>query len=106
MIDDLATLRRHGALYRLLDHRVQQTAPDREAWQDRLMELEGVDAKELVNRHGQLIAFGWIEQNTGHAPPSRPGAVAQCYQLTSAGLRALRRADSAPNDEEEAAQAA
>jgi hypothetical protein len=33
MIDDLATLRRPGALYRLLDHYDQQAATDREVYQ-------------------------------------------------------------------------
>ena len=38
----------------------------REVWQDRLMEMEGAAAKELTQLHGELIAFAWIEQNTGN----------------------------------------
>ena len=44
-------------------------------------------AREL---HGLLIAFGWIEQNSGQIPiVSR--ACPQCYRTTTAGRRALKQ---------------
>jgi hypothetical protein len=50
-----------------------------------------------------LIAFGWVEQNTGNTTPLKPGTVAACYRVTAAGLRCLKRARSAgPLDEGEA----
>jgi hypothetical protein len=92
LFDELERLREAEELGRLLAHYGQLAAADREAWQDRLMELPDVDAKGLVGLHGELIAYGWIEQNTGVMPAGKPGAVAACYRITSAGLRALRLA--------------
>ncbi len=58
-------------------------AENREVRQGRLMVMEGVKPPQLVKLHGQLIAFTWVEQNTGEIPC--------CYRITSAGLRAMRR---------------
>ncbi len=60
-------------------------------WQGRLMVMEGVERPQLVKLHGMLIAFTWVEQNTGEIPC--------CYRITSAGLRAMRRV-KADGDEE------
>ena len=55
----------------------------REAWTSRLMQMEGVEPKELVTLHGELIAFKWAEMNTGQTP--------NCYQITRAGRQALEQ---------------
>ena len=74
--DGWPRLRQSEALGRLLTHYADLGAADREAWQDRRMALEGVESRELVRLHGQLIACGWLEQNTGATPVLRPGVVA------------------------------
>jgi hypothetical protein len=56
---------------------------NREAWTNRLMQMEGVEPKELVKLHGDLIAFEWAEQNTGQTP--------NCYRITRAGQQALEQ---------------
>jgi hypothetical protein len=90
MFDEVDALRDSPDLQRLLDHYVGACAADREAWQDRLMELEGVETCELVRLHGLLIAFGWLEQNTGNVPVVRAGAVPCCYRVTAAGVRTAK----------------
>ncbi len=65
MFDELERLYIGKHLFRLLAHYAQAGAADREAWQDRLMALDEVTGKELSRLHGELIAQGWIEQNTG-----------------------------------------
>lgn len=106
MFDELDRLREHEHLYRLLDHYAQHGQADREAWQDRVMELEGVEPRDLVRLHGELLACGWVEQNTGHTPGSQPGAVAGCYRATAAGLRALKQSHLRRDEEESVAEAA
>ena len=90
MFDEVEALRDSVDLQRLLDHYVGVCSADREAWQDRLMELDGVEARELVRLHGLLIAFGWLEQNTGNVPVVRVGAVPCCYRVTAAGVRTAK----------------
>jgi hypothetical protein len=90
MFDELERLGETEPLFDLLAHYARAGADDREAWQDRLMQMEGVRAEELVKLHGELIAYDWVEQNTGALPAVRAGAVPQCYRVTPAGLRAFR----------------
>jgi hypothetical protein len=92
MFDELERLREAKELSALLQHYRQIGEADREAWQDRLAELDGVEARQLVKLHGELLAYGWLEQNTGLTPVLRAGAVANCYRITSAGVRALKQA--------------
>jgi hypothetical protein len=106
MFDEIDHLRDSELLRRLMNHYASLGSQDREIWQDRLMQMEGVDPRQLVNLHGELIAFQWIEQNTGCTPAARPAVVAGCYRITSQGLRALRRAQVAREHDEEAAEAA
>lgn len=103
MFDELNRLHEAEELRRLLAHYAQFGLADREAWQDRLMALEGAEPKELVKLHGELLACGWVEQNTGLTPLGKPGVVAACYRVTSAGLRALRQARSGEETSAEAA---
>lgn len=62
MTDEVDRLRAKPNLLLLLTHYANL---GREAWQDRLMTMEGVEAPELSKLHGELIAFSWIDQNTG-----------------------------------------
>lgn len=94
MFDELERLRDAKELSDLLRHYQQLGAADREAWQDRLAELEGVEPRQLVKLHGELLAYGWLEQNTGLTPVLRPGAAAHCYRITSGGIRALKQVRS------------
>lgn len=65
------------------------------------MHLDGVEPRQLVMLHGELLAFGWLEQNTGSTRVLKAGAVAACYRVTAAGLRALRHARDGDQDEDE-----
>jgi hypothetical protein len=83
MLDDLDRLRTNPHLLELLSHYGNLGQTNRETWQPRLMATEGVEPPELVKLHGELIAFSWVEQNTGQVPI--------CYRITLAGLRAIRQ---------------
>ena len=65
MLDDLDRLRNNPRLLQLCKHYADLGKLDREAWQNRLMEMAEVGPRDMVRLHGELIAFGWIEQNTG-----------------------------------------
>ena len=91
MFDEMDRLRGLDGLRALLDHYAALAKPDRQAWQDRLPELAGVQGRDLVRLHGELLAYGWIEQNTGLTPNARRGAAPACYRVTSPGLRALKQ---------------
>ncbi|MCE9567145.1 MAG: hypothetical protein K8U57_34515, partial [Planctomycetes bacterium] len=91
MLDFPKRLRENAQLLTLLSHYAQLVAEDRTVWQDRLMEMEGVDSKQLTALHGELIAFDWIEQNTGHALGKADGTISSCYRVTQNGLWEFRR---------------
>ena len=91
MFDDLEQLQGDPGLFNLLAH-YAAAAVDREAWQDRVMQLDGVPADALVKLHGRLLACDWIEQNTGSTAVLRRGSVPACYRVTTAGLRAWKQA--------------
>ena len=91
MFDEMERLREGKELSALLQHYREVGEVDRQAWQDRLGELEGVEPRQLVKLHGELLAYGWLEQNTGITPVLRLGAAASCYRITSAGIRALKQ---------------
>jgi hypothetical protein len=55
------------------------------------MQMEGVEPKQLSTLHGELIAFEWIEQNTGQAFSVKEGTLSACYRITLNGLREFRR---------------
>jgi hypothetical protein len=92
MFDELERLRGVKELFDLLRHYQQAGQADREAWQDRVVQMEGVEPRQLVKLHGELLAYGWLEQNTGLTPVLRMGAAANCYRITTAGIRALKQA--------------
>lgn len=91
MLDFPKRLRENAQLLALLSHYAQLGSVDRTIWQDRLMQMEGVEAKELTVLHGELIAFDWVEQNTGHAVGRPDGTLSGCYRITQNGLREYRR---------------
>jgi hypothetical protein len=90
-VEELEPLRDEPGLCELLRHYADLGKPDRQVWQDRVMEMNGVAGRELVRWHGELIANGWIEQNTGATPILRKGDAPGCYRVTTAGLRALKQ---------------
>jgi hypothetical protein len=96
MIDEMARLRATVGLCDLLRHYAALAAADRQTWQDRLAELAGASVRELVQFHGELIAYGWLEQNTGQTPVLRAGSAPACYRVTPAGLRALKNLHAEP----------
>jgi hypothetical protein len=91
MHDELDRLRTKNNLLLLLKHYADLAGPSRETWQDRLMAMEGFEPQEISKLHGELIAFSWIEQNTGNISVLRAGAVPACYRVTLAGLRAVQQ---------------
>ena len=84
MLDDSLRLRENPHLLALLSHYAQQGTADRAMWRNRLMEMEGVEPKQLTMLHGELIAFDWIEQNSGQT-------LSACYRITVNGLREFGR---------------
>lgn len=94
-------LRRCKPLLGLLAHYVELGREDRQLWQDRLSHWQGLTGRELSKLYGELIAYGWLEQNTGMTPILQPGRLAACYRITSAGIRALREAQQEGVLEEE-----
>ena len=92
MFDDAHRLRENPQLFELLSHYAKLASADRHIWQDRLMQMgDAVEPKELSRFHGELIAFDWIEQNTGQTTPMKDGVVTACYRITLNGLREVQR---------------
>jgi hypothetical protein len=101
MSEELDQLQTNPSLVRLLEHYATIGNNDRDVWQDRLMQMDGVTAREMVKLHGELLAQEWVEQNTGMTPILKPGVAAACYRITAGGLRAvqqLRRQGTSPDD--------
>jgi hypothetical protein len=90
MFDEVDRLREAAELRALLTHYAELAAPDRQAWQDRRMQLDGCGWRELTRLYGELIAYGWVEQNTGVVSAARMDEAPGCYRVTSAGLKALK----------------
>jgi hypothetical protein len=91
MFDEMERLQEGKELHTLLLHYRRAGEADRQAWQDRLAEMDGVEPRQLVKLHGELLAYGWLDLNTGLTRVLRAGAAASCYRITSAGLRALKQ---------------
>jgi hypothetical protein len=92
MLDEMERLRQTRELYELLEYYQHQAGDDRQAWRDRVVEWQGVPPRDLVRLHGELLAYGWLEQNTGITAAPRVGAALASYRITTAGIRALRQA--------------
>jgi hypothetical protein len=91
MFDELDLLRDDARLRELLSHYSLLAQANPEAWQDRLMQMAGAEPRDLVHLHGLLLAFGWIDQNTGQAFTSKEGTFRSCYRVTPSGERVLRQ---------------
>lgn len=91
MLDDSDRLHDTPRLLELLSHYATLAKADHAVWQDRLMQMDGVEPRELSRLHGELIACDWIEQNTGQTSTVGEGVVAACYRVTLNGLREYRR---------------
>ena len=87
MTDESIALTASESLLHLLTHYVERTTPDRQAWHDRLMRLDRCEPRDLSKLHGKLIAFGWLEQNTGVLPA--------CYLAPRGGIKALEAVQAA-----------
>jgi hypothetical protein len=92
--------RNNPQLLQLFSHYARLGETNPEAWHPRLMAMESDDRVDLVKLHGELMAFDYVEQNTGQMPCS--------YRLTRAGLKALQQisADDEPGTVEFVNQAA
>ncbi len=91
MFDFSVSLRENAPLLALLSHYAQGVAEDRTTWQARLMQMEGIDSKQLTSLQGDLIAFNGIEPNAGQTILCQDGTAAACYRITHCGLREYRR---------------
>jgi hypothetical protein len=91
MFNELERLRDSAGLFALLTHYAELAGPDRQAWQDRQMQQDGQEPRELTRLHGELLAYGWLEQNSGNVPVVRKEEAPACYRVTTAGLRALKQ---------------
>jgi hypothetical protein len=91
MFNEIERLRDTSALLTLLTHYAGLAAPDRQVWHDRLMRLDGCDARQITRLHGELIAHGWLELDVASVPRPQAGAVPGCYRVTREGLRALKQ---------------
>jgi hypothetical protein len=91
-------------LLSLLSHYARLGSEDPEAWQDRVMQVDGLAPEQLTLLHGELIAADWVEQNTGRAFLRPNGTLASCYRATPKGLRVYRRLhgveEQSPGEEE------
>lgn len=90
MFNELERLRDVSELLALLTHYADLGAPDRQAWLARQRQLDGCDARQVTRLHGELLAGGWLEQNTGVVPG--------CYRVTREGLRALKQVKAGEAD--------
>lgn len=91
MFDELDRLRDSAAMFGLLEHYATLAGPDRQVWQDRRMRHDDCSPRDLTRLHGELLAYGWLEQNTGLTPVLRRDEAPACYRVTTAGLRALKQ---------------
>jgi hypothetical protein len=89
MPDEDARLQENAHLLFLLEHYC--ASEDRETWLDRVMQIAELDRAAITGLHGELLAYGWIEQNTGVLPLPQMGACAGSYRSSAAGRKALTR---------------
>jgi hypothetical protein len=95
MFDELELLRDTPVMQHLLAGYTDAAARDPEAWQERRMHVDGVEPRELVRWHGELLAAGWVELNVGQRGCG--------YRATAAGLRALKQVGQQPAVEDDGA---
>jgi hypothetical protein len=91
MFNELLRLSDSAELMDLLGHYATLAGPDRQVWQDRRMRQGESSPRAVTQMHGELIAYGWVEQNTAETPVLRRDEAPACYRITPAGLRALKQ---------------
>jgi hypothetical protein len=91
MWNELERLKEMEVLQDLLGYYVNLGKEDRQIWHDRLHDFAGREGRDLVRLYGELIAHGWLEQNTGFTPVLEKGRFASCYRVTSAGQRVFKQ---------------
>lgn len=94
MFDEMDRLAEHRPLYDLLVHYAHLGGQNREAWQDRLQEFNDLEPRQISKLHGELLAYGWLEQNTGLTPILKIGQNSACYRVSTSGLKVLKQARS------------
>lgn len=92
MYNELERLRDSAPLQLLLGHYAEPGAAAPGEWQDRAVDLPGVEPRLLSRLHGQLLAHGWVEQDTYQptSPEAQPHRTR--YRITEAGLQASKQA--------------
>lgn len=91
MMNEMDRLRDSTDLFELLAYYADLGKEDREIWHDRHIEYGGLHGRNLARLYGELIAHGWLEQNTGITPILQPNRFGACYRVTSAGLKACKQ---------------
>jgi hypothetical protein len=91
MLENMDRLRNNPQLLQLFNHYARIGEANPEAWHSRLTVMECDGKIDLVKLHGELIAFDFIEQNTGQLPCR--------YRLTRGGLKALREIENSADSE-------
>ena len=61
MLDDSLRLQENPQLLALFSHYAQLGTEDRATWQYRLMQMEGVEPRQMSALHGELIAFQLLQ---------------------------------------------
>lgn len=90
--EDIQRLRDNPQLQQLLTHYADLGKQDREIWQNRLMEMGGLAPAQITKLHGELLAFEWVEQDTG--------AIRASYRISPSGIRSLKQAIQGTDDDE------
>ena len=93
-----ASAQENPDLFDLLSHYAALAAPDRHVWQDRRMQQGESSPRAMTHLHGELIAYGWVEQNTGLTPALRKDEAPACYRITTTGMRALKQVQAGQID--------
>lgn len=75
------------------------TPDERAGWLARVMEMDGVNSQELTKLHGELLAQGWIEQNTEASLLPKDAFLESSYRITSSGVRRTRDLQESLADE-------
>jgi len=91
MYNELERLRDNPPLQLLLGNYAEPGVAAPGEWQDRAAQLPGIESRLLSRLHGELIAHGWVEQDTYHpsSPPAQPFRTR--YRITEAGLQASKQ---------------
>lgn len=90
--EDIQLLRDNRHLQQLLTHYAELGKQDRKIWQPRLMAMDGLAPAQITKLHGELLAFEWVEQDTG--------ALRASYRVTPSGVRSLKQAIQGSDDED------